>query len=463
MTSRVQMDWLLFWTILILVSLGLVMVYSTTALIDELRVKDDSSLLTPYVPEKAPPKDPAAAGRRVLVNRIVAVAAVTVVLFLLLRRFRQRLINRRWLLTAVAASALLLALVFLQDPYKPAHYDSLLRQATAALGGFLLLMILSQRDYRRLATPQAAFLSLGVVISLLILVMFTDKDAHRWLRFGISLQPSEFAKPALIVFLAWFVSARGDVNNRYTMWPASLVMLFLGGLIVYPDFGTAIVLVVTAATVFYLAGLQWRYTLTAAALAFLLITVAILARPHRLKRVIDFVDPQYRYLVYLDPSKRLLTRAAQAKVSDTRYQPEQSILAVAPGGIFGRGLMQGRQKHLFLPQPQSDYIFATLAEELGLMGSTFVLLLFAILGWRGFRLYLTATDPFGRYLALGVTTCILFQAFLNLSVVLDLGPTKGIPLPLISFGGSSMVASLIMLGLLLSVSQRAQRAPWGSE
>jgi len=457
MLERVKMDWVLFWTILGLISLGLVMVYSASAVMDQLKTPLDDSMAAGAVAEKPAPKDPAAAERRVLLRRAGVLILVSGFLFTLFRRYGRRQVNRAWVLMGCLAGALLVGLVFFQDPTQAAHYDFLLRQALAALFGFLLLMVLSQRDYRRLATPQCAFFGLSAVIFLLIVVYFADARNHRWLNFGLSLQPSELAKPALIVFLAWFVTMRGgNVNNRYTMWPAALALCVLGGAVVVPDFGTALVLVATAAVVFYLAGLHWRYTLTAAMLGMVLFAAAVVWKPYRLKRVIDFVDPSYTVLVHIDPGKKLQKYAeAGSKIKDTRYHAVQSTIAVGPGGIGGRGLMQSRQKLLFLPEAHTDYIYAVVAEELGLLGATIVLAGFMVVLWRGYRLFLTAADPFGRYIAVGVTTTLVFQALLNMSVVLDLGPTKGIPLPLISFGGSSMVSSLILLGLLLSVSQRA--------
>jgi cell division protein FtsW len=388
------------------------------------------------------------------------IAVCTLFLFTLFRKYIQGQITGRWLVMGCAAAGLLGALAFIPDPGLSAHYGFLLRQGGAAVFGFVILMVLSQRDYRSLASAQVAFLGLSVVIFLLIVVYFADHQRHRWLNLGISIQPSEFAKPALIVFLAWFVTMRGgDINDRHTVWPAALALCMLGGAVVIPDFGTALVLVATAAAVFYLAGLNWRYTVTAAMLGVILLCAAVLSKPYRIKRVIDFFDPQYKVLIYVDKEKKLLGYAESgSRIKDTRYHAQQSTIAVGPGGISGRGLMQSRQKLLFLPEAHTDYIYAVVAEELGLFGASFVLGGFLVILWRGYRLYLTATDEFGRYIAVGVTTTLVFQALLNMSVVLDLGPTKGIPLPLISFGGSSMVSSMILLGLLLSVSQRAVKA-----
>lgn len=461
MSERVKMDWVLFWTILGLISLGLVMVYSTTALKAELKAPQDESAPAWVVAPKPPDTTPAANPHRLLLRRAGVLVLVSGFLFTLFRRYGRREVNKVWLLMGCLAGAMLTALIFFQDPTKAAHYDFVVRQALAALFGFLLLMILSQRDYRRLATPQCAFLALSIVIFLLIVVYRADDDAHRWLHVGVSLQPSELAKPALIVFLAWFVTLRGGkVNSPSTVWPAALALFVLGAAVAVADFGTALVLVVTAAAVFYLAGLNRRYTVTAGVIGLLLLAAAVAWKPLRLKRLIDFIDPNYVVLKYIDPERKLKARAESGKnkIPDTRYHGLQSTIAVGPGGIGGRGLMNGRQKLRFLPAVHTDYIFAVVAEELGMCGAAILLAGFMVILWRGYRLFLTAADPFGRYVAVGVTTTLVFQALLNISVVLDMGPSKGIPLPLISFGGSSIVSSLIMLGLLLSVSQRANTA-----
>ena len=318
-----------------------------------------------------------------------------------------------------------------------------------------MMMYLSHRDYRQFRSAQWAFSALGCVIFLLIVVYFAD-EKHRWLRVGLSIQPSELAKPALVLFLAWFVTLRQSViNHPATIWPAALALVALAGAVAIPDVGTAVVLVVTAAVIFYLAGLNWRYTTAALGIGTIFLITAIVYEPYRLKRVIQFADPKYQYLVKADPHRWLWNRAQQStRVSNTRHQAEQSEIAVGTGGIIGRGPGESRQK-LFLPLAYNDYIFAIIAEELGLFGSTFVLAGFMIILWRGYRLFWAASDDFGRYLAVGISTMLVFQALLNMSVVLDLFPTKGIPLPLISFGGTSMLSSMVLLGMLLSVSQRS--------
>jgi cell division protein FtsW len=337
------------------------------------------------------------------------------------------------------------------------HYHFWVRQLFAAALGFVALTVLGLRDYRKMKSPGVAFGALGVVIFLLIMA-YLFGPRHRWIPLGLlNLQPSEFAKPALILFLAWFVTLRAPaINHRYTVRPAGLALVVLTVAVAVADLGTGIVLVATAAAIFYVAGLNRRYTAIAVTVAIVLGGIAVLWKPYRLKRVLDYVDPEYKVLVYFDPAKRLKTYAeSNTSIQDTNYHVTQSKIAVASGGVTGLGLMQSRQKWLFLPEAHTDFIYAIIGEELGLWGAGLVLGGFLVVLWRGYRLWWVAADDFGRYLALGATTALVFQALMHLSVVLDLGPTKGIPLPLISYGGSSLLSSMVCLGILLSVSERA--------
>ena len=340
---------------------------------------------------------------------------------------------------------------------RPSHYF-LLRQAGWAVTSFFALMYFKRKDYRTLKSPVWAFGSLSVVLFMLVVVYFTDTSTHRWLRLGpLSIQPSEFAKPALTVFLAWFVSWRlAVINAKNTLMPAALALWVVAGTVVVADLGTAIVLVATAATVFFVAGLEMRYFGFAAALCVLLAVGAVLMKPYRLNRVIAYADPAYKYLSLVDPHGKLKAYAESSlSTRDAGYQARQSKIAVGSGGVLGLGLMQGKQKLLYLPEAHTDFIYAVIGEELGLWGCSAVLFGFLVVLWRGYRLFWVAPDDFGRYLALAITTSIVVQALINMSVVLDLGPTKGIPLPMISHGGSSLLSTLMSLGVLLSVSEHS--------
>jgi cell division protein FtsW len=341
--------------------------------------------------------------------------------------------------------------------YHVAPYYFVVRQIGWAAFSFLVLMYFKRTDYRRMNSPTWAFSGLGIVLTLLVLVYFADPHQHRWFKVaGIgSFQPSEFAKPALILFLAYFIARRAHIiNDRRTLKQALVAILMLAFMVVVADLGTALVPVITAVLVFWIAGLEWRYMLRIVALGVLLVAVAIASKGYRLGRIIAYVDPDYSKLELVDPHgwvKSYIQRSTS--VRDASYQPRQSKIAVGTGGIFGVGLMQGKQKLMFLPDAHTDFIFATVGEELGLWGSTAVIIGFLVILWRGARLFVLASDDFGKYLALGVTLSVVVQAFINMSVVLDMAPTKGFPLPMISFGGSSLLSTLTSLGMLLSVSE----------
>lgn len=332
------------------------------------------------------------------------------------------------------------------------------KQLGWAVFSFIVLLWCKRSDYRRWNTPKVAFAGIGVVLLLLLVVYFTDGKTHRWLHAGIfSVQPSEFAKPALALFLAYFLPRRlGAINGKYTLLPIALSSCAIAFFVAVADLGTAVVLVVMTIVVMFAAGLDSRYLAAAGALGLLLGLVFIAMKPYRLSRAIDFVDPQHHLLAKLDPGEHILKYAKQtASTSDPGYQQRQAKIAIGSGGVVGVGLMEGKQKMLFLPEAHTDFIYAVIGEETGLLGSTALLAGFVIVLWRGFRLYWFANDDFGRYLALSVTSCIVVQALINMSVVLDMIPNKGIPLPLISYGGSSLLSTLLLLGMLLSVSEHA--------
>jgi len=333
----------------------------------------------------------------------------------------------------------------------------LVRQLGWAAISFVALMWLKRRDYRCWQSERWAFVPLGIVLVLLVVVYFWDWHTHRWFKMGVaSFQPSEFAKPALAIFLAWFVTVRARaINTKHTILPAAMALGVLAVAVVAADLGTAVVLVLTAAVVFYVAGLERRYFRIAVLALGVLGCVAIVSKPYRIARVVGFVPHGYELLARIDHSGRIINYLRESKVPDTEYQGLQSRIALGSGGALGVGLMQGQQKLFYLPEAHTDFIYAVVGEELGLFGCTAVLAGFLLLLWRGLRLYWLAPDDFGRYLALAVTASIVFQALMNMSVVAGLGPTKGIPLPMISSGGSSLLSTLISCGLLLSVSDRA--------
>lgn len=342
-----------------------------------------------------------------------------------------------------------------------ASYYFLVRQIFWIAVAVSALMTFKRLHYRKLQHPAVAFVSMGLVIILLIGVFFLDPRQHRWIRLGgfFGVQPSELAKPALAVFLAFFVALRARaINSKHTLLPAMLAVTAVTLAVVVADLGTAVVLVATAATIFFIAGLEWRFFVLALFFAVVGSLFAVAAKPYRLVRIIGYVDKEYK-VVHMIDSTLHVNLAGYLKKSlttkDTSYQSEQAKIAVGSGGVAGQGLMESKQKEGFLPEAHTDFIYAIVGEEFGLLGSAAVLIAFGIVLWRGIRATVLAPDDFGRYLALGITTLIVVQAFMNMSVVLGLMPTKGIPLPMISFGGSSLLSTLVCLGILLNISEHA--------
>ena len=321
-----------------------------------------------------------------------------------------------------------------------------------------LLIFFKRLHYRKLQTPAVAFTAMSLVMVLLAVVYFADPKQHRWIRLGPGgLQPSEFAKPALVIFLAYFIALRSRaINSRYTLLPAILALGFVTFAVVLADLGTAIVLVATAVVVFCVAGLEGRYILLACVMGIIGCIGFVAMKPYRLVRVVMYADPQFKYVDKFDKSgwiRGQMKKSFTAK--DTNYQAEQAKIAVGSGGPLGLGLMQGRQKLFYLPEAHTDTIYAVVGEEFGLLGSLGLLIGFLVILWRGIRATVRIPDDFGSYLALGITTMLIIQAFFNISVVLGMLPTKGIPLPMISSGGSSLLVTLMSLGILLNVSEHA--------
>lgn len=337
----------------------------------------------------------------------------------------------------VYSASAMMALDKFQQPY---HY--LTRQLMWAVLGMAVLSIVMRVDYRAYRNEQVIWTLVGVVGFMLLAVLFARpiNGSKRWFGVGgFGIQPSELAKVAAILFTAYVLDRRmhriDDV--KYALLPIAVVVGGLGLLIfVEPDLGTAVAMFLVVAVMVMAAGLHYGYVAVAGVLAVTLIGVAAMSADYRIKRIMSFLNP------WADPN-------------GAGYQIIQSLIAVGSGGWLGRGLMGGLQKLFFLPEPHTDFIFAVIAEELGLLGATFVLVCFCVIAWRGLRAATAAPDRFGAFLALGITTMVVAQAMINLSVVLGLMPTKGISLPLVSSGGSSLLVNLAAIGVLLNISQHA--------
>jgi len=328
-----------------------------------------------------------------------------------------------------------------QERYHSA-YTFVATQAVWALLGVLALLVLMHVDVSHYNSPRFIYCALCVTALLLALVFLMpgSHHTHRWIRFGsfFSFQPSEIAKPVLVLFLAWFLHNRLDSMRdwRHTLVPAAIIpLLFVVLVVLQPDLGTAMVLAAVAAILLVLAGMEWKVLLGAVCAA-LPALAALLLVPWRFRRLLVFLHPE-------------LDRQGAG------YHIYQSLIAVGTGGLAGRGYMEGMQKLFFLPEASTDFIFANIAEELGFVGAMFIVLLFAFFAVRGLRAAFRATDSFSRLAAFGITTTILLQAFFNISVVLSLVPNKGIPLPLISHGGTSLFCTLASIGILLNISRQA--------
>jgi cell division protein FtsW len=348
------------------------------------------------------------------------------------------------------------------DPRYGSSWYFVIRQAGWAIVSVAIMMTLKRVSYHKFQNPAVAFGAISVSILMLFAVYFIDSAHHRWLRLGslsfVGVQPSELAKPALVIFLAFFVTWRAPaINNpRYTLIPAALAVGAVIFWVVLADLGTAVVLGISALVVFVVAGLELRYVGIVAAIAFIGILVSMWQQPYRLARVVRFFDPEFKIIARFDPQGHIKSRLEHVLVTrDSNYQLEQSKIAVGAGGPAGVGLMNGRQKLLYLPEAHTDFIYAVVGEETGLIGSLGLLAGFTIVFWRGLRAAFRMRDDFGRYLALGVTVVVVTQAFINMSVVLGMMPTKGIPLPLVSYGGSSLLSTLALLGMLMNVSEHA--------
>jgi len=337
----------------------------------------------------------------------------------------------------VFSSSAIVAKEKLGDP----NYFSFKQLIFAALG-LAVMFVVMRVDYHKYRNPAVVFSALGVVVALLVVVFFLAAAAntHRWIQLaGFSVQPSELSKLALIFFLAYFLEKRKDsINNfAFTLAPIAIIVAFLAGLIILEqDLGTAVSLLVISGLLLFVAGLDLRFIAISVILAAPAFYMLIFRVNYRRERILAFLNP------WGDPLGR-------------GFQIIQSLMSVSTGGVLGLGYMEGKQKLFYLPEAHTDFIFAVVGEEIGLIGTCAVLALFILFLWRGLRTSVRAPDLFGFYLALGITMMVCVQAFINMSVVLGLLPTKGIPLPFLSYGGSSIVVMLAAVGILLNVSQQS--------
>ena len=335
----------------------------------------------------------------------------------------------------VYSASAVLALERYQQPY-----FFLIKQGLWTVLGLAVLGVAMRVDYRSYRSEPFIWGVVAVVALMLVAVLFSPpvNGTRRWFGFGpLGIQPSELAKIACVLFTAMMLERRMHRIDElsYSVLPVGIVVGGLVGLILLqPDFGTAMSVLLIMSVMIFAAGLHYRYFIGSMLAVLPVIYIVLVSAPYRRRRLMAFWDP------WADP------------LGDG-FQIIQSLVAVGTGGVFGQGVMAGVQKLFYLPEPHTDFIYAVIAEELGLLGATAILLCFGVIAWRGLRIATRAEDSFGAFMAIGLTTMVVIQAFVNISVVLGMLPTKGIPLPLVSSGGSSLLINLLGMGMLLNISQ----------
>jgi cell division protein FtsW len=321
------------------------------------------------------------------------------------------------------------------------QYYFLFKQLAVAVIGIVAMLILMKMDYEVLRQPAVVYGTFGIVALLLIIVLGlpATKGTHRFIRIlGFSLQPSELAKLAVIIFLAYYLEKRQDMirNVKFTFLPCAMFTGIMMGLVLLgKDLGTTFVIGLVTMVMLLFGGVPLRYLLACALPVLPLLYWQLFHVAYRFERLKAFLDP-WKYS------------------RDEGFQVVQSLVAVGSGGVTGRGLAQGKQKLFYLPEAHTDFIYSVIGEELGLIGATLVVGAFLIILWRGLKVANRADSTFASLLAVGVTVMLVAQALFNISVVISLVPAKGIPLPFISYGGTSLLVSLLASGILLNLSQQ---------
>jgi cell division protein FtsW len=360
----------------------------------------------------------------------------------------RRMVYDRWLFFTAGLLVLMgLIMVGSASQYEamryghgPAYY--LLRHALHLLVGVGVFYAAISLPYSKLADRRLVLAVVGVsfVALVAVLMMPAVGGAHRWFRLGpLAAQPSELAKLAAVLFTAFLLARKEEQVNEPWAVPVP-VGAVAGGLalliVIEPDLGSAIMLALAVAVMLFTAGLAWKYIGMLAGVGAAGLFVAVIGKPYRLERIRTYLDPT-------------------ADTLGSGFQLGQSLVALGSGGVTGVGLGQGQQKAFYLPAAHTDFIFSVVGEELGIAGTSLLLAAFLVLFWRGIRTALRAPDRFGFYLALGLTVLVTFQGLIHMGVCVGLLPTKGLPLPFVSYGGSSLLATLAATGILLNVSQHA--------
>ena len=323
------------------------------------------------------------------------------------------------------------------DPYR-----FLKLQAIFLTTSYIVMIIVSNIDYKKYLNK--ANIIFGVCFILLILVLIpgigTVRNGSRsWFGIGsLGIQPSEFTKLAMIIFSSKYLTNNERLikNIKSGVLPILGILLLIFLLIMLqPDFGTGVVIVMSIVVLLFVSGVKMNFFIKLASIGLTAITVLIMIAPYRLKRILSFLNP------WEDPL-------------GSGFQIIQSLYAIGPGGLLGLGLGNSIQKHFYLPEPQTDFIFSIISEEFGFLGVLIVSTLFLIIIYRGFKISMNCENKFGKYLAFGITFGLAFQALLNLMVVVGLIPVTGVTLPFLSYGGSSLIITMLGIGILLNISKQ---------
>lgn len=321
------------------------------------------------------------------------------------------------------------------------NYFFLKKQLLFSAIGLVAWIVFTIVDYRFWRKFALHLMILALILLAIVLLPYFSSEAHganRWIALGpINFQPSEFAKLAILIYLAgWLARRKEQVSSLFRGFLPFViiiaVVIFL--IMMEPDLGTATILAATASIVFFMAGANLVYLVLGGGLGLFVILSLILSAPYRLSRFLSFLNPS------ADPQ-------------GAGYQIRNALIAIGSGGLWGLGFGNSRQKYLYLPEAHTDSIFAVIVEEMGFLRAAVIIVLFVILAYRGYKIAKEAPDDFGRLLAVGITSWFIIQAFINLSAMLGLIPITGIPLPFISYGGSSLIISLAAVGILLNISK----------
>ena len=307
--------------------------------------------------------------------------------------------------------------------------------------GIVIMYSVSKVDYSIYKKKANQIIMICFLLLILVLIPglgVVRNGSRSWFSLGpISLQPSEISKLGLIIFVSKYLS-NNQKDLRYIIkgvFPIiSMIMLTFGLIMLEPDFGTGVVLVMSVFSIIFISGVKLSFFGTIGIFGILMVVVLIIIAPYRMARIVSFIDP------WKDPL-------------GSGFQIIQSLYAIGPGGLLGQGLFSSRQKHFFLPEPQTDFIFSIISEELGFIGVLIVTTLFFIIFYRSLKISLSCNDLFAKYLSFGLSFGLLFQAILNLSVVVGLIPVTGVTLPFLSYGGSSLLVSMISIGIILNISR----------